>query len=143
MKYKLIMATLLSAISINCLADTTYSFSTGNDFYEHCKNINTMKPTTVKQVIRYSAIIGGCYATAQTAFEDIINIGYLWTSSPNAIICFYDYHDIDHVTSQQILDMTLKYIKNNPEHRNAKIGMIVAGMMRENFPFPKSCMNKK
>ena len=142
MKYKLLITTLFSMITINCFADEGYSFSTGNYFYEHCKNINATNPATQKQVIAFAVNLGGCYTAAQTAFDDVINIGYLWTSSPNAVLCFYDYYDIEHIPSQQILDMTLKYIKNNPERRNAKIGMIVAHMMSENFPFPKSCLNK-
>lgn len=129
-------------MTFNCFALPSQIISTGNDFYSTCKDMNR-KPVTPVQALEYAVKVSACYSIARTAFDDVINIGYLWQTSPKAILCFHKYHDTALIPLQQILNMTMRYIRNHPEHGDLSIGTNVAGMIKESFPFPESCMKLK
>ncbi len=111
------------------------TFVTGNDLYPLCDTLsNEPQSTDTSSAMKRGRDIGICYSSVGVAFESITKLGYVWAVDGKFMVCMEDYYEFYKYTGQQVLDMTMKYLRENPKYRTAPISVIMAGMMRKNFP---------
>lgn len=137
---------LLLVLFINIPA---YALVRGNDIYPICEHIrdkaspNDFKNKNVMEVsMKRGFLIGYCMGIVGTSFQAIRGIGYTWSVDSNFARCMEDYYGFADIDGNQVLDMTMKYLKNHPELRNVEINIIMASMLRNYYP-ASVCLKSK
>lgn len=138
---------LLVALLINIQA---HALVRGNDIYPVCEhmrdkiNPNDLKNKSIMEVsMNRGFLIGYCMGIVGTSFQAIRVVGYVWSVDGNFARCMEDYYGFADIDGNQILDMTMKYLKKHPEHRNLEINIIMASMLHDYYPESVCLKNKK
>lgn len=131
-----IIATCLYSVN----AFSSFVFVTGNDIYDTCSHLTDKSASfkTTQDMIERSMNkgrdIGMCYAAVGTAFSAVTEVGYLWAVDEEFVRCMEKYYGFDKISGQQLLDMTIQYLKNNPKYRNLTITTVMMAMLHDEFP---------
>jgi len=129
-------------IVIVALFSKAYPLVRGNDIYPACTRLQDEpdpndfknKKSIMEVSMKQGVLIGYCLGVVGTSFQAIRGIGYTWSVDSNFSRCMEDYYGFADIDANQILDMTIKYLKNHPEHRNIEINAIMALMLHEHYP---------
>lgn len=129
---------ILCLFSQNIFASAV--FPTGNEIYEVCTHLQD-DPATLQSkndLINASLVrgvnMGMCAAAVGTAFSAITDVGYPWAVNEKFSKCMSRYYGFDKFTGHQLLDMVIKYLKENPEYRNSSISVVMVLMLHDKFP---------
>jgi hypothetical protein len=127
----------------------SYALVRGNDIYPICEHIqdkpspNDLKGKTIIEASMSRGFnIGFCMGIIGTSFQAIRGIGYVWSVDSKFAKCMEDYYGFEDIDGKQILDMTMKYLKNHPEYRNLEMNVIMAVMLHDYYPESVCIKNK-
>jgi hypothetical protein len=143
---------IMLALLIILISNPAYSMLRGNNIYPACDHIldesRKKELKTMEDILKYSLKATFCVTATGVSFQAIRGVGYIWSVDDKFARCMEDYYGFADINGEQILDMTMKYLKNHPELRNIEINVIMASMLQEQYP-PTVCgasiknMNKK
>ena len=138
---------LLLVLLINVPA---HALLRGNDIYPICEHVRDKinpndfknKKSIMEVSMNRGFLIGYCIGVVGTSFQAIRGIGYIWSVDVDFSTCMENYYGFADIDGNQILDMTMKYLKNHPELRNIEINGIMASMLHDYYP-SSVCMKSK
>ncbi len=136
------MKNLILLVLILSISNPAFALLRGNAIYPVCEHIhdraNPENYKTQDDIIHGSMdrgfLIGFCTGVVGTSFQAIRGIGYTWSVDGKFTRCMEDYYGFENIGVDQILDMTMKFLKEHPEYRNAEINTIMALMLHHYYP---------